>query len=389
MSLVYRIATAAHLLIVGTAVAAAQAPRLSAPVGGMPSLLQPVAVFGTDDRSGVPSKYEAAAAKIGLLFNNQSRTVCSAFCVAENMIATAAHCINRGQGTASSRYNEFEFARNFDRAKDLVRIEGAGTGAAAQHVVAGDFKLRVRPPIDAAHDWALVRLQRNACPAGGLRVKVLSSADLITELKAGRVFQISYHRDFAQWKPAYSKPCRIARDYEKAAWGTIAPDFMNADLMLLHTCDTGGASSGSPLLLDTAEGPVVVGINVGTYVQSKVTSQQGQVVRQRSETIANTAVSAAAFGELIEPLRTATILPTGTPIRELQEQLKARNYYLEKVDGSYGPALKSAIEAYERASQLRPTGLADQTLLTRLLREPRSGTVAPSSAPEPPRPARR
>ena len=342
------------------------------------------AVFGTDDRTAVPARLQSIAELTGLLFNNQSRTVCTAFCVADNLIATAAHCMARGQ-TAPVRYAEFRFARNFDRSRAFVKVEGAANGAAAQHILSGDFRLKVRPPIDAAYDWALVRVPANSCPTKSLAVKVLSSDAIMAEAKAGRVFQIAYHRDFAPWRPAYSQPCAVARDYDIAKWSAIAPDFIDAEQMILHTCDTGGASSGSPLLLDGPDGPVVIGINVGTYVQSRIPAQAVPPARQKTDIVANTAINASAFAAQIEPLRTLQILATTAAIRDLQERLKVSNHYAGRVDGTYGPALKAAISAYEEASGLPVTGLPTQPLVQRLARdELRGGKIAPTNTEQTP-----
>ena len=346
------------------------------------SLVQTVAVFGSDDRVNIPKRLERVADKVGLLFNNRLRTVCTAFCVGENLIATAAHCLGRG-GTTAARYSDFTFSRSYDKRRDAARIEGANNGSAAQNVASGNFKLRVHRPIDAAFDWAIVKLHRDACPAGGLRVRVKSGIDLIGESQAGRVFQIAYHRDWAQWRPAYSKPCLVARDFDGAPWANIAPDFLNADQMVLHTCDTGGASSGSPMLLETDDGPVVIGINVGTYDQSKLPEGQ-QPAKAQAHTIANTAVNAEVFAAALEAMRTQHILASGPPMRELQERLAALGHYNGTIDGAYGPALKAAIEIYEYGRQLPQIGLATQSLLTRLAREQgRSGAVTPSSARQP------
>ena len=157
---------------------------------------------------------------------------------------------------------------------------------------------------------------------------------------------------------------------------------MTPDQMILHQCDTGGASSGSPMLLESPEGVAVVGINVGTYVQSKIISQNGQVTqRGKSETVANTAVNARVFAARIETLRGAVLL-SGSSLRTLQELLRDQSLYAGRIDGSYGPAVKSAIEAYEKARNLPVTGLATDTLLTRLSQDAtRAGKVAPTSAP--------
>lgn len=345
------------------------------------------AVFGSDDRTAVPPRLQPVAELTGLLFNNQSRTVCSAFCVADNLIATAAHCMARGQ-TTPVRYAEFRFARNFDRSRTFVKIEGAANGIAAQHILSGDFRLNVRPPIDAASDWALVRVPANTCPTKSLQIRVLLPDEIITQANAGRVFQIAYHRDVPPWRPVYSTPCPVARDYDVAEWSAIAADFTSPEQMILHTCDTGGASSGSPLFLDTSDGPVVIGMNVGTYVQLRMTSQGPAPARQKTEIVANTAVNASAFAAQIEMMRTVQILTTNSEIRALQERLKSSQLYTGRLDGVYGPALKAAIETYEKTTGVPVIGLPTRSLVQLLAQdEQRTGKLAPTSTGQPP-PAR-
>ncbi len=365
--------------------AAEAAPPRATLSAGPRAPVDRIAVFGTDDRILVPERYARIAESVGLFFSNQSRTVCTAFCVAPNIIATAAHCLAQ-PGGAPARLSDFMFARSYDRLRDYARIEGHATGSTGQSMVMGDFQHRIRPPIDAANDWALVRLNRPACPAGGLPVTPATSAQIHAEAAGGRVFQLSYHRDWTQWRLAYSRPCSVTRDFKGIPWSSIAPDFLNADQMLLHHCDTGGASSGSPLLLERAGVVSVIGINVGTYVQSKIMTEGGQfTLREKAETVANTAVNAGVFAGRIEMLRNASILPSGQPLRDLQQRLSEQRLYQARIDGSYGPLLRSAIEGYERQSRLPITGLATQDLLSRLNREARGlGQVSPTSAPPPP-----
>lgn len=347
--------------------------------------VEKVAVFGTDDRVPVPQRYARAADNIGLFFSNQSRTVCSAFCLAPNVVATAAHCLAQ-PGGAPARLSDYMFARGYDRLRDYARIDGHANGSAAQSMIVGDFQHRVRPPIDAANDWALIRLNRHVCQGGGLPVTPLSHAQIMAEAEAGHVFQLSYHRDWTQWRLAYSKPCLVARNFKGVPWSSIAPDFLSADKMLLHHCDTGGASSGSPLMLERDGLISVIGINVGTYVQSKVLTERGEVtVREKAETVANTAVNAGVFAGQVELLRNAAILASGQPLKDLQLRLTEQRLYQSRIDGSYGPQLKTAIEGYEQLSRLPVTGLATQDLLEKLNRDAGSlGQVSPSSArPEP------
>jgi protease YdgD len=147
----------------------------------------------------------------------------------------------------------------------------------------------------------------------------------------------------------------------------IASDFADASALILHTCDTGGASSGSPLLIDGPRGPEVVGINVGTYLQSHVLTQNGEVLhRYRSDTIANTGVSTLAFMEQKAHFATADVVMSSDHIRRMQRGLAAAGHYQGVVDGRYGPALRQAIENFEAAERRPRTGLASTELLRRL-----------------------
>ena len=346
----------------------ASAWGVSTPVdSGIRPLRHPIAVFGTDDRGPLPPKLRGVQEKMGLLFNLRARTVCTAFCVAKDTIATAGHCLYRTQGERPPLLSDFWFARNYDAVRDYARIAGHNSGGAAQHVVSGSTRLNVRPPIDASKDWALVRLSKPICTKGVLPVHPMPGDEIMAAAAKGRVFQTSYHRDFTPWKLAYSQPCTVGKSFETADWPTIAQDFSEPDALILHTCDTGGASSGSPLLIDTPTGPEVIGINVGTYVQSKVLMQDGKVTKRlKADTVANTGVSATAFAGKLDAFRQAAILNTPTQLRELQTLLLHRHLFAGAVDGTFGAALRAAIEAYEKVEGLPVTGLATQTLLKRL-----------------------
>jgi putative peptidoglycan binding protein/trypsin-like peptidase len=353
--------------LAATAVAG-QAPAWQpAPRQQSGSTALPVAVFGSDDRMPTPAKYKDAQEKIGLFFNPRRRTVCTAFCVAPDVIATAGHCLLGTGEERPARFADFWFARNFDVVREHVRVAGYANGTAAQHVMLGSTSLSVRPPIGATRDWALVRLARPACSKGALPVRVLPIEQILSEAGAQHVFQIAYHRDYIPWKLAYSRPCGVARDFGPVEWKQIVRDFAEPEALLLHTCDTGAASSGSPILLDTPNGPEVIGINVGTYQQSKVLMQDGEVKKRlKADTIANTGVASAAFAGKLEAFRQAVILATPAQMRELQGLLAQRQLYSGPVDGNYGAPVKTAIEAYEKAEGLTVTGLATMALLQRL-----------------------
>jgi putative peptidoglycan binding protein/trypsin-like peptidase len=337
------------------------------PDGMHGTVVHPVAVFGSDDRGPLPAKYKEVREKIGLLFSVRGHSVCTAFCVAKDVVATAGHCLLKIAGERTPRIGDFWFLRNYDTVRDLAHIAGHGNGTAAVNVMSGAMTLSVRPPIQATSDWALVRLARPACTKGVLPVRVLSVDDIVKEAAARHVFQISYHRDYTPWKLAYGQPCSVAKKFETADWSTITQDFDAPETLILHTCDTGGASSGSPLLLDAEGGPEVIGINVGTYVQSKVLMQDGKVMKRlKADAVANTGVASGAFADKLETFREAQLLTSTAQVRELQSLLHGRQLFAGKADGTYGAELRSAIEAYEKAEGLTVTGLATMTLLKRL-----------------------
>src|SRR5215831_3771757 len=341
----------------------------------------PVAVFGSDERSPMPAKYKDIQEKIGLFYNMRRRTVCTAFCVARHVVVTAGHCLLGTGAEQPARFADFWFVRHFEGAREQSRVAGYANGTATQHVLLGSHHLSIHPPIDATRDWALVRLARPACSKGALSVRVLPIDAILTEAGAQHVFQVAYHRDYLPWRLAYSRPCAVARSFEAAGWRQIERDFAEPEALILHTCDTGGGSSGSPILLDTPEGPQVIGINVGTYEQAKVLMQDGQVKKRlKANTIANTAVASAAFAARLEAFRQAVILSTPGEMRELQGLLARRRLYSGPVDGNYDATLKAAIEAYEKAEGLPVTGLATQVLLQRL-----GGSTAVERAREEPK----
>src|SRR5215467_6997188 len=97
--------------------AAPPAVRAMAPIS-------PAAVFGTDHRVPLPAQFKDVQDKIGLLFHVRARMVCTAFCVAKDIIATAGHCLYRTLGERPPQLDEFWFGRNYDTVRDFARIAG-------------------------------------------------------------------------------------------------------------------------------------------------------------------------------------------------------------------------------------------------------------------------
>ena len=198
-------------------------------------------------------------------------------------------------------------------------------------------------------------------------MRALPTEQIMADAAQGKVFQIAYHRDFQPWRLAYSKPCAVQRSFEGSDWSAIAQDFSDPGNLLLHHCDTGGASSGSPLLRNSPDGPEVVGINIGTYEEAKVELEAGRIVKRgKSTRVANTGVNAVVFAAKLDLFRNAQILVAPPQIRAMQVALRQRSHYTGPVNGVFAPDLRQAIESYERAQGLLVTGLATQALLKRL-----------------------
>lgn len=358
------------------AVAGPIAPAGAAPPVRPPAVVDPadvlpvqrVAVFGADERVRLPKRLDALKGSVGLIYNERSRTICSAFCVADDVIATASHCVFRTKGEAPPPAERFYFARPGTQLPS-VRFAGAASKASAQQMIAGAIGISTKPPIEASKDWALVKLQGAACKGKALPVAALSAAEVESEAAAGRLYQAAFHRDWGKWTLAYSQPCQAGKRVgEPADQARINErDFSEPANLLLHTCDTGGASSGSPLLIETSEGPRVVAINVGTFVQAKVMIQDGVVVKRApASPVANTAVNAQAFAPLLAQFQAAEILTSPADIRAVQRNLSAAGTLDGAIDGKFDRRTRTGIEEYEAAAGLTRLGLPTRALLDRM-----------------------
>ena len=340
---------------------------------GLPFKLTPIAVFGKDNRKFLKRKRSPITKKVGILYNQRSRTLCTAFCVDKSIIATAAHCLFGRAGRKRQKLRDFTFSLNHKRRGTTSRIEGARTNTANQHVITGATRLRVRPPIDATKDWALARLEKPVCRNGGIKLSTKKVEDIISVSKSNKFYQVAFHRDLKKWQLAHSQNCKVSRRFGKYRWKMIRRDFTGSKDLILHTCDTGGASSGSPLIVKTELGPEIVGINVGTYIQAKVLMRNGRVTKKyKPQTVANTGVSANAFMGLLDVLRSARIVTDKGIMKNLQTTLKARLLYAGPVDGTYGALTRIAIEKFEKDNDWPITGLPTRALLSHFQKDIRT-----------------
>jgi len=356
---------AADIVLARDAVLRSHIPKPSA------ATVIPIAIFGKDDRQDLPQAFYSLRQSIGLVYNNRARSVCSGFCVADNVIATAAHCLFRTEGEQRPRLRQFKFALKAAKRKPETPIEGYRTYNPSQFVIAGSRNLRVIPPIEATKDWALMRLQKPICKNAALALADTGMEGKGLEHDAVTLEQVSFHNDVSNWRLTYSGPCRAIIPGKQVSKQQVDRDFTGSVGLVLHSCDTGGASSGSPIFQRGPDNEFrVVAINVGTYVQTKVLTQGGRVVqRYQPNAIANTAVAASKIRVFLPYFSQADIIESPAALRLLQTALQSRGFYNDRIDGSFGPATRLAIQTYRATPDLELVGLPTTKLLTRLLPE--------------------
>lgn len=323
----------------------------ASPIAHTASPFEKIAVFGRDDRRPLVGRRPELRERIGVLRHRGTGAVCSAFCVATDVIATAGHCVSGAATNPAATLPLLRFKRDVDPLAAATGVAPLQSTDAAAIVLTGAPGLNTRPPINATQDWALLRLERPACAVGGLKLSRLSKVEITARAKEGRVFHVAYHRDFRNWRLAIARPCRVLERTASGSADTTSRDFENPGNLLLHTCDTGAASSGSPLLTDGVGGPEVVGINVGTYVRSRVITNDGEIVqRLSSETIANTAL---AVSPLVAKLQTFT----GAEAKGRSRAASTVGPATATPDASHRPGARVASPLDANPSVLVPSGI--------------------------------
>jgi len=351
----------------------AMATGPGAPIGIKPSspslpLLRNIAVFGQDDRVPLPANLSALADSVGLISSQSEKTLCTGFCVGRRTVATAAHCLFRTAGERSPDLGSFRFIVGASNKRRTSSIRNRKTGNHRQHVIAGSTSLKVSPPIDATHDWALIRLEEPICQNRALLVDKSAPAEINRLAARKRLLNIAFHGDRKDWRLAVTKSCTTPAGLNRNALNQLSRDFSDVKALVLHECDTGLASSGSPLLALANDNSLrVVAMNVGTYQQTRYLLTGRSVTRRfKPATIANTGISGLQFSDPVLAFARADILENRAAIRELQNALKAAGFATGPMDGIFGLQTRQALVAFERATGRAALGLATRQVLVAL-----------------------
>jgi hypothetical protein len=282
--------------------------------------------------------------------------MCTGFCVTVDIVATSAHCLFLPRNGRLPSLHDITFRIGDARKYGIAGRMGPFVG---HHIAVGTTRFSKKRS-EVSEDWALVKLEGPACRFRTLKLSPRSAAEIIGAADRRRVFQLAYHSDTERPDLAYSHPCRVRRDFQEIKWRDIRRYFTDPENVLLHDCDSGSGSSGSPLLLDTPSGPEVVAMHVGTGAFS--------VGRNRRVPV-NTAINAEAFHDVITVFTEADIITDRDALVRLQTGLQAKGLYTGKIDGVFGAGTRDAVHAFEARSGLPKTGLPTHALLRRMVED--------------------
>ena len=325
-------------------------------------LQAPAAVIGEDDRAPVADSAPELARGIGFILESGSAYTCTAFCVADDVIATSAHCILRRDSNltpvdlAAIRFHMFDRhaatrertgampVRSVRAASHLQSGPGRQTTTAIFH---GRFSVNKSSPRHF-DDWALAKLETPLCKGRALNTRTATQTQLRTESDAGNLYMIGYHGGRFEEGRIRSTNCELGRVRMDRFMRAQRNRFANAPDLLLHRCDMEQGASGSPIFMDTEDGPRVVAMNSGSVshliYRLRPDSRRRQLMSRYD---ANTAVLARAFSDGIERFGRESLLHSESQVLRLQTLLKARGYYAGPLDAIYGPGTRGAILKFE------------------------------------------
>ena len=383
------------------------------------------AIIGKDDRDYVSSKYQNLSTGIGILLelNQRKGGVCTAFCVAPNVIATNAHCLIRkaakgkkrtlkkvlfflppirrthyerktlsSTALSSSYFGNhdifFQKKTNFFKKQNLnqgnkpkiptSRIDLVSDNQPGLSIFSGQYSSQ-NTIQNQTQDWAFAKLKRNICLNKTLSFTNAPMSKLLRAARRNEIFMIGFHGDLKMKNRRISQPCRVRfnrnKNYLKNAQSRSGK---YAGMLIPHTCDSTGGSSGSPIFLYKERGPEVIGINVATFRQERYTAVRhpftGKIIKRRliSRNQVNMAVQPVQFQNRLKRYKNERLLTDIEAFKEMQQLLKKMHYYNGEIDGVLGQRTRFAIERFENKKNLAHLGMPTEELLEQLREHERS-----------------
>lgn len=342
------------------------------------------AVIEEDNREPIGDGEPALARGIGFILESGSAYTCTAFCVASDVIATSAHCILRRDRNLSPvdlsnvRFHMFDrnpgvrrsetqpAIRSIRAASDLQTGSGSQTTTAIFH---GEFSTRKDSPRHF-DDWALAKLETPLCEGRALSVQPVSQQQLRDEGYGRNLYMIGYHGGRFEEGRIRSSNCELNAVRLGNFMRSQRQRFANAPDLLLHRCDMEQGASGSPIFLETEDGPKVVAMNSGSVSHLIYQLRPGGERRRLiSRYDANTAVLSRSFAGGIDRFGRESLLHSDSQLRRMQLLLQVKGFYTGALDALYGPGTRGAILKFEQERGWAKLGVPTLELLVALEEE--------------------
>jgi tetratricopeptide (TPR) repeat protein len=343
----------------------------------------PQGVFGRDTRREPPAKYAELTKSVGQLETRVGSKffLCTAFCVADNVVATAAHCLFEPEIRNHLSKTSIAIGQGPDRR--VSAIHGRTPEEIQWSIIAGTTAVRTEGiPFNWAHDWALVRPAAPICKDRSLRVQ--TTGDHSTSWRKALekdVFILGYHGDKGPRTLRYSDDCLSSDaplEPDLARWLDTVVNLDSEDL-LHHRCDFFRGASGAPVFLVDPNGPLAIG--VANLFATKLPKVPVEYKELNEKAVTNRAVRASAFESKIALVRDAPALVSRDDLKIIQKALNEKGYYEGRITGAYDMGTRQAILDLERASDQPVTGRPTAQLVM--------AARAPDAIPSKPEPDRR
>lgn len=242
--------------------------------------------------------------KIGVLRSRDGAPRCTAFCLSSNLIATASHCLRAHPGDTHTQHTSLAFQQSIHAQTDQAQSGNTGTSKISG-LVSGGAQVSFRKPIQADRDWAILRLKQPICTRGGITLAspIPSNRRQFhpVSLLAPRVVITSHGT-----ATLTTRACKRQDLNQQTIGSKVRTDFSEAKRLMFHNCDAGLIASGAPILIETLTGLEVVAMHVGTYVRSRILSQDSATIsRVASKPIANIAIPVEEFIRPVKDLLSA------------------------------------------------------------------------------------
>lgn len=316
------------------------------------------------------------------------RWTCTAFCVADDVIGTSAHCLTKAKGGRLPTLDSFQFRLSdlYISGKEPERILSGwvetttlkGVDERNPHLaIYSGYDFR-RPKVGwIGKDWAFAKLRRPICRNKVLSLAPMSEEELIAGSNEGRVYMIAYHSTDKQLRPKVSRNCTILSKSDRKRFpGNLRRMLRRDEGIVVHDCFSRKGSSGGPVFLKTHEGPKVIAINAGeiTLKRRRLVKRVrvGNRIKPTFKVTRRQFKSAAhpdAFIDGIERFKNEKLLNSLEEFEEVQSLLKRLHLYRGSIDGELGPMTKRALLRYEKRAGLEPIGVPTQRLLSLLRAE--------------------